>query len=373
MPLTSQFRWLTNTRFNRIIGRLAAKVEIERPLIYLNRLNLVPAFDDELTGRFTGKILAADLIADDQEAVVQESMTLDVVTTSAPNIKHGQRLGQKLLNRIDQLSKTPNVAGENALRDWDSKVAANLLLGVRWRMNVLACAMMIDSLNYDRLGVKISSATWGMPAALKVTVSNAWSVAASGTPIADILALDQYASVNYGITYDKVTMGTSDFRNMVATTEFANKATLVVQAPVAGFLLTSAALRTKSDPEMLNLAGMVLGKKIELDNFVFNTRANNGTIQTARALPAGTVLLSRTQDERDDNIMDMANGMPTESLVAGMIGGNRFGALPTNQYGPIGYYTAREDLNPPDVVSWAVAKAFPRKMVPEATAVLLGV
>lgn len=373
MAVPTQMRWFANARFNRIIGRLAAKVEIERPLIYLNRLNLVPAFDDELTARFTGKILAADLVADDQEAVVQESMTLDVVTNAAPNIKHGQRLGQKLLNRLDMLSKTANVQGENALRDWDSKIAANLLLGVRWRLNALACAMMIDSFSYDRLGVKISGATWGMPAALKVTVSNAWSVAASGTPIADILALDQYASVNYGITYDKVTMGTADFRNMVATTEFAAKATLVVQSPVAGFQLTPTVLRTKADDEMLRLAGMVLGKKIELDNFVFNQKRNNGEVVQFRALPTGTVLLSRTQDERDDNVMDMANGIPTESLVAGMIGGNRFGSLPANAYGPIGYYTGREDLNPPDVVAWAVAKAFPRKFVPEATAVLNGV
>jgi hypothetical protein len=370
MPQLSGMRWLTTARINRIVGRLAAKLEIARPLLYLARLPLVPAFDDELVGRFTGKILAADLVADEQEAVVQESMTLDVVAQPAPNIKHGQRLGQRLLNRLEALRNNPTAQGENALADWDKNLAANLLLGVRWRMNALACAMMIDSFSYSRLGLVISGATWGMPAGLKVTVGTAWSVAATATPIADIFALDQYARLNYGIMYDKVTMTTPDFRNMIATTEFANKATLVLGAY---FLTTPAALPTKQDPRMLQIAQQILGKTIELDDFQYNTRANDGTLSTTRALPTGTVLLSRTQDEGDGSVMDMANAIPTESVVAGLTGGNEFGAMPANQYGPIGYYTRRPDFNPPDVVAWCVAKSFPRKFVSEATAVLNGV
>lgn len=369
MPTLSQMRWFSTTRFNRIIGRLAAQLEIQRPLVYLDRLPLVPAFNDELTGRFTGKILAADLIADDQEAVVQNYMTLDVVSHTAPNIKHGQRLGQRMLDRLDMLSKIGNVAGENALRDWDTNIALNLLLGVRWRMNALACAMMIDSFAYDRLGVKIAGGTWGMPSNLKVTVGVAWSTAATATPIADILGIDQVARLNYGIEYDTVTMSTADFRNMVATTEFANKATLVVGT--TAFLLTPAALRTKADPQMQQLAQQVLGKTIVLDDQVYNTRNNAGTIASTRALPTGTVLLSRRQDQGDPTVMDMANGVPTESIVAGMVRTDT--GLAGGQYGPIGYWTRRDDLNPPDIVAWAVSKSFPRKFVPEATAVLNGV
>lgn len=366
MALT-QSRFLSVARINRIIGTLASQLEIARPLIYLNRLNLVPAFDDELVGRFTGKVLAADLIADDQEAVVQESMTLELLTNAAPNIKTGQRLGQKLLNRIKQLEAYPTQTGMNAMKDWDMRIAENLLLGIRWRQNALACAMMTDSLSYNRLGVNISAATWGMPSNLKVTVGTAWSNVAS-TPLSDIWGIDQVASLAYGITYDTVTMTTPDFRNMIATTEFANKATLVLGA---AFLLAPSAIPTKNDPRTMGMATQVLGKTIVLDDFQFNTRNNAGTLSTARALPTGTVLLSRSQDVGDDTVMDFSNGIPTESIVASMIGEGNMGI--TDQYGPIAFWTGREDLNPPDVTAWAVAKGFPRKHVPEATAVLLGV
>jgi hypothetical protein len=369
VAVTTQMRFLTTARINRIIGTLAAQLEIQRPLIYLDRLPLVPAFDDELVGRFTGHILAADLIADDQEALVQESLTLDIISHQAPNIKIGQRLGQRLLNRLKQLEDNPSVQGENALRDWDMKLAENLLLGVRWRMNALACAMMIDSFAYNRFGIVITGATFGMPSNLKVTVGTAWSTAATATPLSDIWGIDQVASLAYGITYDTVTMTTPDFRNMIATTEFANKATLTLGAY---FLTTPAALPTKQDPRMMEIATQVLGKKIVLDDFQYNTRNNAGALTTTRALPTGTVLLSRSQDVGDQNVMDFANGVPTESIAADMIGGAPEG-LGGEQYGPVAYYSGRPDLNPPDITAWAVVKGFPRKHVVESTAVLLGV
>ncbi len=367
MPAISQMRFLSVVRLNRIIGTLAAELEIQRPLIYLQRLPIVNAFDDELIGRFTGRIIAADLIADDQMATIQESMQIEISTNAAPNIKIGQRLGQKLLNRIAAMEAgNMSVEGQNVLKDWDNNLAENLLLGVRWRMNVLACAMMTDSLTYDRWGIKISNATWGMPANLKVTAGVAWSNPSTATPINDILGMDQVARLAYGIEYDKVTMTTPDFRNMIQTTEFANRASLFTSAM---FLLTPAAIETKNDPMMLTLAQKMLGKTIVLDDFQFNTRGNDGTLSVGqRALPIGKVLFSRAQDEGDGNIMDMANAVPTEARVANMIGS--IDGLGGEQFGPIAYYSGRADLNPPDMVAWAAAKAFPRKFIPEATAVL---
>jgi hypothetical protein len=369
MPVFTQMRFLSTARINRIIGTLAAKLEIERPLVWLDRLNLVPAFNDELTGRFTGKVLAADLIVDDQRAVVQENMSLELVADTIPNIKIGQKLPQRLLDRLRQFEQQGTVSGENALRDWDMKIAENLLLSVRQRQNAIACAMMMDSFSYDRLGVKITGATWGMPANLKVTPSVAWGGnPTTATPLSDIWNIDQVARLAYGIEYDTVTMSTSDFRDMAATTEFAQRATLVIGAH---FLLSSAALRTKNDPEMMKIAKQVLGKEIVLDDHTYNVRANDGTITTTRTLPLHKVVLHRSQDERDDSIWDMANGMPTESIVADMIGQGVGADLGGEQYGPIAYWTpASPDLNPPGAVCFAVVKSFPRKFVPESSAVL---
>jgi hypothetical protein len=359
MALT-QWRFLNNVRFNRIVGRLAAQLAISRPLTFLNRLNLVPALDDELIGRFTGTILAADIIADEQVAVVQESVSLDVVSTAIPKIKHGQHLGEKLLKRLQQFDRGQLPGGENALANWDMQLAENLILGVRQRMNALACAMMLDSYSYDRLGIKLSGATWGMPSNLKVTTGVTWATSATATPLNDIFAMDQVASQAYGITFDKVTMPTADFWDMVKTTEFANKATVTLGA---AFLVTPAALKTANQPEMQTLATRILNKTIELDDGIYYERSNAGAKSSTRVLPAHKVLLSRTADERNDAVMDFANSIVQES---GMVEG-----VPVDAYGPIGYYTPQShDGNPPGWNAWAVARAFPRKHLPECTAVL---
>lgn len=369
MALT-QMRLLSNLRLTRIIGTLAAELEIKRPLVYLERCPMVNAFDDELVGRFTGKIIAADIITDDQRALVNESMTLEIVTHAVPNIKIGQRLNQKLLNRLKKLEETGYLTegGENALKDWDMAVAENLLLAVRQRLNAMVCAMMIDSFSYSRFGVQIAGATWGMPSALKVTVATAWGAnPTTATPLSDIWAIDQTARLAYGIEYDTITMGTQDFRDMVATTEFANKAALTVQAH---FLTTPAALPGKNDPAMRKIAAEVLGKEIILDDAKINERANDGTVTTTKVLPLHSVLLSRKEDEGNGLSYDLANGIVTESIVSDLIYGGET-SLGGEQYGPIGYYTpSAADLNPPGVVAWGVARAFPRKHTPEVTAVL---
>jgi hypothetical protein len=366
MSLT-QMRFLMTARINRIIGTLAAELEIKRPLNFLARLPLVPAYDDELIGRFTGKILAADIVADDQEAVVNESMQLELFTHAIPNVKHGQRLGQKMLNRIKQLEAQPTVQGENALADWEMSLAENLLTGIRQRQNAMACSMMLDTFTYSRFGVQILGASWGMPANLKVTTGTAWAAnPTTATPLSDLWAIDQVARLAYGIEYDTWTMGTADFRAMTATTEFANKATLTLGA---AFLLTGAAIDTKNDPKMLQLAQQVSGKTIVLDDTTYNEKSAAGTVSTTRVLPANKVLLSRREDENNGRAYDFANGVVTESIVADLVGGAPDG-IGGDQYGPIAYYAGRPDLNPPDVSAWAVARCFPRKFVPECTAVL---
>jgi hypothetical protein len=373
VAVPTQMRFLLSARINRIIGTLASELELRRPLNFLNRLPIVSAFDDEITGRFTGHVIAADVIADDQKANVQDSLQLELVSDTIPNIKIGQRLGQRLLNRLYQLMNSGNVMGQNALKNWDMQLAANLLLAIRQRQNAMACAMMLDTFTYARFGVNITGASWGMPAGLKVTSGVAWNGnPTTATPLSDIWSLDQYARLNYGIAFNVVTMGTLDFRDMIATTEFANKAW---QTLGASFLTTSAALPTKNDPAMLAVAGRVLGKTILLDDTTYNERNAAGTFTTTRVLPAHKVLLSRSQDEGDGQIMDLANGVTTESIAANlmttdMIGADREGGVPPESYGPIAYYTPRADLNPPDCTAWGVARSFPRKFQPEATAVL---
>jgi hypothetical protein len=363
-------RFLDSARINRIVQTLASNLEVQRPLVYLDRLNFNPADDDEILARFTGNIIAADVIADDQEAVVQDSGKVELSTTAIPNIKLGQRVGQAKINMIRRLERVGGLPGEaEQLLGWEQRFGMQLVTGVRQRLNALACAMMLDSASYNRMGIVLTNATWGMPANLKVTPSTPWSTAASAVPIDDIFAMDQVGTDSYGITYDKLTMSSQAFRYMVATTQFANTAAIPLRA---GYLTAATSFPTKDLRTMMNVAGQILNKTVVIDDATYGERSNAGSLTRRRYLPPNQVLLSRTQDERDDGVMDMANGITTESVVgdvsSGLIGENPFTAA--GEYGPTAYFTRRPDLNPPDTVAWAVARAFPRKLVPEATAVL---
>lgn len=358
-------RFLDNARINRIIQTLASELNIARPLIYISRLPIVNAFDDEIMGRFTGKVIAADIIADDQEAVVQEGLKVELTTTQIPNLKVGQRVGQAALSRMERLQRASIVEEENAMADWEQTIARNLLLGVRQRMNAIACAMMIDAFTYDRMGVQITGATWGMPANLKVTPATGWA-STSSTPIADAFSMDAVAQDSYGMMFDTMTLSSLNFTQMTNTTEFANKAALVLGA---GFLTASSALLTGDRTRMQALAGQILNKRIVIDDATYTERSNSGVPSTTRYLPQHKVLLSRSQDEGNGNVMDFANAIVTESIVASMMANGPEG-LGGPQYGPIAYWTGRPDLNPPDIVGWGVARGWARKIVPEATAVL---
>lgn len=187
-------RFLNSVRLKTIIETLASELERSRPLIYLDWIPTVNADDDEIVGRFTGKVHAADIIADDQEAVVQESGKVELVTNAIPNLKIGQRIGQAKLNMMERLkSGGGRAAEEDAMLDWENTLAENLIYGVWQRMNALNCAMMLDSFSYDRLGIKLTG-TWGTPSDLKVTPANLWTDATNSDPITDLQTMDNTAT-----------------------------------------------------------------------------------------------------------------------------------------------------------------------------------
>lgn len=360
-------RFLNTARISMIVMTLASKLDLARPLRFLSRVRMVNAFDDEIVGRFTGKVFAADIIADDQEAVTYEAGKVELVTTGIPNVKLGSRIPQGVLNRMASMqARGATGTEENAMVDFENRLAENLVLGVRQRQNAMVCAMMLDDFSYDRLGIKIVG-SFGTPADLKVTVLTPWSDATNATPITNILNLVNYVETTYGQIYDRVTLCRSDFTNMVKSVEFRNLATAYYRA--GGAVAFPQAVNVGNLPLMETIAGSLLNMSLEIEDATYNERQPTGTVVRKRVLPAGKVLLSNKSDDSNPMVMDLANGMVTESLVAGLTG-NAPEGLGGEQFGPIGYYTARADLNPPDVVGWGVARCFPRKHIPEATAVL---
>jgi hypothetical protein len=365
MALTG-WRWLDNSRFQMILETAASALDASGwPLLFLDRLPTTEAYNDELIGRFTQRVLAADLIADSQVAVVQDAGQIEAAVHDIPNLKAGKRLDQALLNELDKLKQYPTMSARDTqiMDDIFYQLATNLLIGNRQRMNQLACGMMIDQLHYDRLGVKFDG-VWGMPSALKVVTANVWDDAVNGTPVTDILTLSEATAPDtYGMTYDRITMSSKAFTYMVNTAEFKNRAISLYRAAFA-----TSAINVSDRPGMLKVAGQLLDKTIELYDAVIQEQQPDGSIKRSRVLPQNVVLLSNSQFDKNPGYMDMANCVVTESLVGSLAGNAPEGLNGGRRIGPVGYY--EPTYNPPSVTAWCVSRCIGRKFVPESTATL---
>lgn len=366
MATFTQWEFLRHTKINVIVQTLASRLEMAQPLIFLNRTAVVNAEDDEIIGKYRGRIFAADLIALDAEAVTYDAGQLETYTQAIPKIKIGFRIGEKMLKRFMDLRMSVGdaVQGQNSfITNWENQKAMELVMGIRKRVDAMICAMHLDSFVYDRLGFKLTTG-WGTPADLKVTTSTPWSNTAA-TPIADIQALTmQIAPDTYGESYNRITMSTAQFRNIVATDEFQTRAKMFFQ-----FNFAAGALGTGDLGQMRTIFEAVSGVQLELSDTVYWVQNEDGSQTSTRVLPETKVILSNIADDNDPTVMDFANGVVIESYAA-QFAADVFGIGGGEQVGPIAYYVPSRDLNPPSVECWAVARGFPRKHRETATAVL---
>jgi hypothetical protein len=341
--------------------------ELPQQLKFLNRTPLVNATDGEIMARFDGKVLMADIIADDQKAVVRSTGKFTLESMKIPNLKHGSFISQEMLNLLARINAGGGIASdEGILSNYVEREQDGLLLGVRQRMEALIVACAIDAYDYNRLGIQISGATWGMPSDLKVTVSPLWTSTTTGLPVDNLLSVKQLAAEKYGENYNRVTMGSADFRTMIATDEFKAKSQLYSQLTFPALTFPSNAL-----PEMVALAARIIGMEIEIYDAKAWTQANDGSIVSAPYLPSGKVVLSDSTDDNSGMAIDFGNGIVTESVVSSLVDGGMLGNFSGPEYGPVGYATlGSPDFNPPNLTLWGVARGWPRKKRLSSTAVL---
>lgn len=363
--MAENLRFLRAVRINRIMQALQDVRELPTDLVWSARIPDVPALDDEIMARFTGRVQIADIVADDAQAVVYQTGKMTFESSAVPNLKHGTNMTQAMLNQLNSLRGTiENDMG--IFSAWENRTVDGLLLGVRQRKEALFLAMLCDSLTYDRLGIKMSGVTWGMPSDLKITVGVTWDTAGSATPVNDLLNAKLVGQTRYGITFDRVSMTTTDFRYMIATTEFQNKAKVFIPAQLT---FTNLSLLNLDDQRVL--AEKTIGMAIELNDSRYWSQDANGTATSATFHPVGKVILSASANDNDPGVWDFANGIVTESIVAGLVDTAMFGDLGGPQYGPVSYATpANLQLNPPGIVYWGVSRGFPRKHLLQANAVL---
>lgn len=340
--------------------------ELPQDLIALRRTPVVEAGDGEIMGRFLGRVLIADLLADDQRAAVYQTGKMQLESYAAPKMKIGQVLTEKQVKELYELQRT-GVQDNGLVTNFENRIIDSLLLGVRQRMEALIVAMWIDAASYDRLGIIIDGATWGMPSDLKVTPAVAWTDAANATPVNDIWTLKRLARIRYGKTYSRITMSTQAFLYMIATVEFQAKAKVFIPPQ-----LTFTNINTANLDDMRALALRTLGMEIEFYDTRYWQQQQDGSTFSRNFLPINKVVLSDPSDDNRPMVMDFANGVVTETIVADLVGNanSMLGSLGGPARGPVAYATANPDLDPPQITYWGVGRGFPRKWELQATAVL---
>lgn len=363
--MPENLRLLDAVRINTIMDALQDTREMAPELVWSQRIGDVPALDDEIMARFVGRTQIADLIADDSAAVVYQTGKFNFESTAVPNLKHGISMNQSMLNQLQSLAgRVTNDMG--IFRAYENRTVDSLLTGVRWRKEALFVAMLIDGFSYDRLGIKMTNVSWGMPSDLKITPSISWDNPTTATPVTDLLTAKLVAKTRYGITFNRVSMTTTDFRYMIATTEYQNKAKQFLPAN-----LTFTNLSLANLTQQQALAEATIGMTIELNDGRYWSQDANGVATSAPFHPVGKVILTDSTNDNNDGVWDFANGIVTESIVAGLVDTAMYGSLGGPKYGPVAYATpANMQLNPPGITYWGVARGFPRKHLQQASSVL---
>jgi hypothetical protein len=368
--MPSQFELLGTLRVKGIMNALVDPRLLPQQLVWTSRIPDTPATDEEIIARYEGTPLIADIIADDARAAVYSMGKFVYEANKIANLKIGVSANQSTLNQIDRLLGGGAGADDMGLfTNWQNTVLQNALLGVRQRAEQLRIAMLCDGVgfSYDRLGIKLSSVSWGMYPDLKVTVGTGWDTAASATPVNDIWSVRRTARVRYGIDFNRATMSTTALMLMIATTEFQNKARQYL-APNVSFTNINTANLT----DMQRLASNVLAMEVELyDARAWQQNPDTGALTSLPLMPITNVILTSTANDGNRTAYDFGSGVVTESTVSRIAGGGIIGGPLTQRYGPVAYFTPTTvDLNSPGLTAWAVQRGFSRKFIKQASAVL---
>jgi hypothetical protein len=373
-PAMNQYELLNAARVTGLMQGLQDPRLQQQPLIWNERIPDVPAVDDEIVAYYQGTPVIADLVADDAAAVIYTTGRFSFESVKIPNIKMGIGINQSMLQMMNRLSRNALLRGElDILSNMQARHVANVLYGVNLRKEVLKLAMLLDGYSYDRLGIKLNNVTWGMPSDLKITTGIAWT-STSATPITDIQTARRIARVRYGIELNRATMTTAALQFAAATTEFINQAKLLGW----GLLSTPVpVIPIQNDTQIRQIFERVLGGgeggafTIEIDDRRYWAQDTAGATTSQPFQPINAVLLTSTANDRNGVAYDFANGDTAEGMVAGAAPVNVIGGSIPQGPGPVGYVTAADPtLNPPGLVTWGVARGFPRKYSKPASAVL---
>lgn len=357
------------TRVNTIGQALQDSRLLKPNLLWADRIPDQNATDEEIMARYQDFILIADIILDDAKAMTYDSGRLQYESTKIPNLKVGRKLNQTTLNQLDRLSGMALTGPDGDMfKNWENRTIEQLRQGVAERVEMLKIAMLTDSLSYDRLGVKLSGVSWGMPAELKITPSIPWT-STSATPLTDIATVRQIAMQKYGVDFNFMQISTPDFINITRTTEYQSQAKLIFPYTMSGSGVPAPAYPLQNQFVQRDMAQNMIGGfmgngspfTIEFNDNRYWMQDLLGPNYSYRFLPLGTIILTSSQFFGDSSTWDFANAIVTETQVASRVRSNLNGDFGGPTRGPVYWVTAPADLNPPNITYWCAQRGFPRK------------
>ncbi len=373
--ITAQTGFFSSARVTGLMQGITDPRLLPQRLTWSERIPDVPGVDGEISAKYVGTMLIADIIADDQKAGTYTQGRFQYQTTQVPNIKMGISMNQSMIAELDRIQAQGGIPNDDTgiFNNKFAKMVQDAKFGVEMRKEVLLIAMLLDGLDYDRLGIKMSGVTWGMYSDLKVTPSIAWS-SVSATPLTDIATVRAVAMQRYGANLDRATMTTPQLRAMVATTEYTNQVKNVNFAVLLGAPTQTAPLTPdtilRRQAEMIISGGIGEPFTIEIDDRRYWAQSSSGAITSNRFQPNTKVILTSTANDGNSSAYDFLNCPVIESALTGAFPSSVVGEIPRGR-GPVGYMTLSDSaLNPPGVVCWGVRRGFPRKHSNASSAVL---
>lgn len=351
---------LSVKRINGVMSVLRDTRELPQQLKWVNRTPRTPATDGEIMARYQGNVAIADVLLDDAVAPVRHTGQFTLERTVVPNVKTGRLFTQEFLNTLQRINAGGGIPDDQGyLSDYINREVDAVRLAMLHRDEQLIVQMMLDTLSHDALGVKFSGVSWGRPSDLKVTVSPLWSSPSTATPIDNILALKYLAMEKYGEMYNRITLHSTSFRQLIATDEFKAKAQLYsqIQFPTGSF-------PSQDLGPMRSIVGLMLDMEVELYDQRYWAESDAGAFASSPFNPTNVVFLTDSSDDGDRMVRDLADTVVTETVVSSLTGGGGvtgiIGGFDAPSRGPVAYAAPSPGLNPPQLTLFGVERVFPR-------------
>jgi hypothetical protein len=357
-------------RITRIMRVITDNLAVPNDLLFLSSTPVTDADEGDIMGYYEGYDVSADVIPDDQAAVVGGAGRINLQSSAVPNLKRGRPISQGMFNTLKRINRGGGVPNDEGLvSNYVRNELTSVLKGVRILMNRMLCGMQMDAFSYKKGGVTFANVSWGMPASRKFSPTIPWSTTGSATPITDLMAWLEAAATDTTAVperYDRLTLSTKMWRNIRATDDFRNQAK--IYTPVANDAATFANLvRTTAAPVLFE---QITGLQIRLHDATYRDEMNDGTTAVKRVQPANIGILGVRADDANADAMDFANAVVNETEMPNLPGLSVVGGgFPAPAFGPVAYATlANGQLNPPGLNLWGVGRGFPRKLRKTATA-----